>query len=319
MAAAQNAPAGEVTGVGNFIHVISDVVKSLEFYHDVLGMDLQGPAGTKIDQPRPFLTTPEIVNLYNATGGQYRTGNTLVPDSPMRTELVEWNGVERKPVQPRYQDPGAATMVLGVRDLDTVVARLKKAGSPIVTTGGEPVKIADGRAILVKDPDGFYVELIERPGPTGASNFVDVGFTFTVSDTDRMLHVFKDALGFEFTKGQFQADGSRLKLMGMSKAQFKESASLVPGTSFHVSFLEFKGIDRTPVQSRPQDPGSPVFRLVARDVDAAMKDVAAVGVKVASHNGEAITLKGGPNTLRAAITGLPDNLFVQFIRQVPNP
>jgi len=227
--------------------------------------------------------------------------------------------VERKPIQPRYQDPGAATMVLGVRDLDSVVARLKSAGSPIVTTGAEPVKVAEGRAILVKDPDGFYVELVERPGPAGASNFVDVGFMFTVSDTDRMVRVFKDALGFEFTKGQFQSDRARLKLMGMSKAQFKESATLVPGTPFHVSLLEFKGIDRKPVESRPQDPGTPVFRLVARDADAAIQDVAAAGVKVASHNGEAISLKGGTNTLRAGITSFPDNLYVQLIHNTPNP
>jgi len=319
LAAAQNAPAGAVIGVGNFIHVISDVPKSLEFYHDVLGLDLQGPPGTQINQPRPYINTPEIVNLYNAVGAQYRVGNAFVPESPMRAELVEWNQIDRKPVQPRYQDPGAATMVLGVHDLDAIMARVKKSGAPVVTTGGEPIMLPDGRAILLKDPDGFFVELVERQAPAGASNLIDVGFAFTVSETDRMVHVFKDALGFEFTKGAFQADKTRLKLMGMNKAQYKETTSIVPGTAFHVSLLEFKGIDRMPVHSRPQDPGSPVLRLRIKDMDATVKALEAVGVHVASHEAEPVTLKGAANTQRFAITGAPDNLFVQVVQQVATP
>jgi catechol 2,3-dioxygenase-like lactoylglutathione lyase family enzyme len=325
MAQTTTAPPGEVIGVGNFIHLVSDVEKSVEFYHNVLGMDLQGapPSG-----PRPYIATPEIVSLYNATGAQYRVGATLVPQSPMRAELVEWKDIDRKPVRPRYQDPGAATMIVSVRDLDAIMARVKKSGTPIVTTGGEPVTLNEGsskvRAILLRDPDGFFVELIERDSalPTTVpadSNLLDVSFAFTVSDTDRMLRVFRDALGFQPQTGALQSDGARLKLMGTPGAQYRRTVALVPGTSFPIEFLEFKGIDRAPVHSRPQDIGSPVLRLRVHDMDSVLKALAMAGVTVASQGGEPITLKGAAATQRFAITSAPDNLFVQVIQQVVNP
>ena len=58
----------------------------------------------------------------------------------------------------------------------------------------------------------------------------------------------------------------------------------MPGSAFHVSFLEFKGIDTQPLpegHSRQQDPGSPVLRLRVRDVDSIIKALDAVGVPVA--------------------------------------
>ena len=325
-APAQTVPPGDVVGVGNFIHVVSNLDKSLEFYHDVLGMDLQrapgaqGPAG-----PRPFLATPEVPRLYNAVGAQYRVLSALVPESPMRAELVEFKDVDRKPVRPRVQDPGASILVLTVRDLAPVLARVKMSTATVVTGGGNPVRLGfDGsQAVLVSDPDGFFVELVQHdPAPAtkapAESNFIDVGFTFVVSDTSRMVRVFKDALGFELQTGPFATDRSLEKLTSVGGMQVRRTTTTVPGTSFHVEFLEFKGRDRKPVHSRLQDPGSGVLRLVVRDVDTSVKKLGSSDVKVASAGGEVISLPGGNTTLRAAITSAPDNLFVQVL-QAPTP
>ena len=62
---------GQVIGVGNFIHNVGELDRALNFYHDVLGMDLQGAAPTG---PRPFVATPEILSLYNAPGAQFSCG-----------------------------------------------------------------------------------------------------------------------------------------------------------------------------------------------------------------------------------------------------
>jgi hypothetical protein len=40
---------------------------------------------------------------------------------------------------------------------------------------------------------------------------------------------------------------------------------------------------------------------------------------VVSHGGEPVTLRGPANGLRAAITGAPDNLFVQVLQQAAKP
>ena len=324
LAQGQTAPVGGVTGAGNFIHNVANLDKSLEFYHDVLGVELQRAPGAQASAAsgRPFIATPEILNLYNAAGGQYRVGTALIPVSPMRAELVEFKDIDRRAVQPRIQDPGASIYILTVRDLTPVMARVKQSGATVITTGGEPVMLADrSHAVLLKDPDGFFVELVQRdPAPANApadSNFIDVSFAFVVSDTDRMLRVFKDALGFQPRTGAFLKDKTQSKLLGIQGAQVRHSTALVPGSSLQVDFVEFKGIDRKPVHGRPQDPGAAVLRLLVSDVDSAVKDLDAVGVKVASAGGQAVSVPGGSPGARAAIVGAPDNLFVQVFHPAP--
>ena len=241
----------------------------------------------------------------------------------MRAELVEFKDIDRKPVRPRIQDPGASIMVLTVRDLTPVVARIKQSGAVILTAGGEPVALADGsRAILVQDGYGFFVELrqLNHELPTRApadANFISVSFAFTVSDTGRMARVFRQGLGFTPQTGAFEKNKEQSQLFGTPSAQIRRTTALVPGTSFQVEFLEFKGVDRKPVHSRLQDPGSGVLRLVVRDADAAVKSLASVGVKVASTGGQVVKLPGNNANLRAAITSAPDNLYIQLLQNGP--
>ncbi len=329
------APPGDIIGVGNFLHVVADVEQSVDFYQKILGMDLQGTPPTG---PRPYLDTPAIVNLYDAPGAQYRVGVGMVQGSPMRAELVEWKGVDRTPIHPRYQDPGAATLILTVRDLAPILTRVKKSATPIVTTGGEPVRLNDSKAIMLRDPDGFYVELIQPDSPPalptnlgpvtnlqlldgapGSINFVSVSFAFTVSDTERMMHVFRDALGFQPQTSAFQSDKPRLALMGLPRAEIRRTTAQVPGTMFQIEFLEFMGIDRRPVHSRPRDPGSPLLRLLVRDLDSALKATASAGLPFASHDGYPLTLLNPMGGIRAAIAAAPDNLFIQLLQQLPKP
>jgi hypothetical protein len=71
-------------------------------------------------------------------------------------EPLEYGDVDRKPVQSRVQDPGVATTILYVRNVDAMLAKLQKAGTPIVTSPAAPVQVAfgatTGRAVVVRDP-----------------------------------------------------------------------------------------------------------------------------------------------------------------------
>ena len=55
------APAGDVVGSGNFDHIVTNLDKSIEFYRDVLGLELPGGA-------QPFGAKPEIMQLGNTPG-----------------------------------------------------------------------------------------------------------------------------------------------------------------------------------------------------------------------------------------------------------
>ena len=63
-AAAAFGQSAMVNNVGNFIHNVADLERSVHFYHDVLGMDLPRPAGD-------WQTTEGVLKMYDARGASF--------------------------------------------------------------------------------------------------------------------------------------------------------------------------------------------------------------------------------------------------------
>lgn len=323
-----------ILGVGNFIHAVEDLDRSLAFYRDTLGLELQGPANPSANPganapppagPRPFIATPEILRLYDSAGGRYRVASTLVQGSPMRAELVEFTDLERKPAKRSLQDPGATTLILTVRDIDAAFTQAKFKGATVVTATEAPLAIADehgfARAVLLQDPDGFFVQLVQRdtlpPASAPPGNVIAVGFGVTVDDMDRTVATFRDVLGFKTTLDPQDHDGARLQLMGNPDAFYRRTVAVVPGSSFEVEFLELHGLNRRQIRSRPRDPGSAILRLRVADIDATIATLDKAGVTVASAEGMPVTVAGAATTQRYAILRTPDHFFVQLVQVVP--
>src|SRR6185295_16295604 len=137
------------------IHAVDDLDTTLAFYRSVFGLN---------GNPSDF-ANPAVPLLTNAPGVTLRLSMLSLPGG-MRFELTHFKGLERKPAQAKYTDPGAASLVLYVRSLDEAVANAKKANAPIVTTGGAPVEITTAkgkaRSIVLRDPDGFFLQLVEE-------------------------------------------------------------------------------------------------------------------------------------------------------------
>src|SRR5439155_123594 len=98
--------------------------------------------------------------------------------------------------QPDIQDPGAPMMKMLVRDLDTVVANAKKANAPIVTKGGAPVTaptpIGSARAIIMRDPDGYFVEAIQAtPAIIGVTDAMASGMAIRIGHIRELLAKIK--------------------------------------------------------------------------------------------------------------------------------
>ena len=66
-----------------------------------------------------------------------------------------------------------------------------------------------------------------------------------------------------------------------------------------MAFMEFKDIDRTPLHTRIQDPGTAILQVGVRDIDATVKALKAAGVTVISKNGEPV-LNGTSKLLHGA-------------------
>lgn len=145
--------------VTGFFHggiTVSDMDASIAFYRDGLGLE---PAFDRIldaDYLRTVLDLPltsmRAVYLHIPGGGF--------------VELLEYRGVERMPAASRPCDPGAGHLCLYVEGIDELCERIhalgyrSRSGAPVDITAGPN---AGARSIYLLDPDGYPVELFQRP------------------------------------------------------------------------------------------------------------------------------------------------------------
>jgi lactoylglutathione lyase len=300
-----------VVGMGNFSHIVADIDRAIAFYRDGLGLDLAAPA-------RPFEVIPAIQKAANVPGAQVRYVVLKVPGSTMGVELIEYKGIDRKPVSPRFQDPGAANLTVSVRDIDATLGRLKSAGARVITAAGVPVAIGGrSRNVFLQDLDGFVIELgqpNEPPAPTpGTSgNVFRAGFEAAVRDTDTSVAFYRDLLGFQANVAPAFNDNKLMaETAGAPGALFRQSRLQVPGTSAAMTLIEFKNIERKSLGPRLQDPGMAMLQLMVRDLDGLLKKLKAGGAAIMSPDGEAAIMGGS----RLAVVRDPNNLFLELIER----
>jgi catechol 2,3-dioxygenase-like lactoylglutathione lyase family enzyme len=248
------APAGEVVvGSGNYSPIVQDLDKAIDFYGNLLGLAVP-PVQTP--GPRPFRNDPPLLSMFGMPTAQLRFVAPRVPGTNLGVELVEIKDIDRKPVHPRPQDPGGMTLILLVRDINAAFAPLKRAGVPMVTPGGEPVAFGPNnraRGVIVIDPDGHYVELLQ-PDPLpettapADSNIIGARVRVTVADTEQTLHVYRDLLQFQPQVGTFGTI-PLLDLMGLKNAQLRLTNAQIPGSAMRMEFIELKGVDRAPIRA----------------------------------------------------------------------
>jgi catechol 2,3-dioxygenase-like lactoylglutathione lyase family enzyme len=276
---------GPVVGMLNYIHATNDLDRTLAFYHDVFGLD--APA------PRP-LNSPGVPALTNSPGVKLRLTTLHFPNTVFGFELTEFSGVDRKPGQARHTDPGAALIALRVKDIEPVLAAVKKLNTPIITTSGGPVTIETPngkiRSMLIRDPDGYVVEVVESTPAEGVKadgNVFGASMGLTVADMESTKKFYHDLLGFDL-KGnmEFSSNPAILDLTGAPHAKNREMTAVVPGTKALIAFYEYKGVERTPFHLRVPDPGAPAIALGVKDLDGLLKRMRAAGVIVTSARGE---------------------------------
>ena len=307
----QPAPQPEIVGVGNFAHIVASMDKSLEFYRDVLGLEVV------VNQP--FSPNPAIMKLGNTIGGQSRFLALKVPGSDMGIELIEYKDIERKAQHPKFVDPGAANMALRVREINGVFEKLQKFGATILTKGGKPASIGQGGAYLfVQDPDGFVVELSQGTPPASStvpasSNVFGGAFEATVADSASSVKFYKELLGLDMTLGAaFNDNQVMADTAGAPGASFRQSGATIPGTTARITLIEFKNIARTPLKGRVQDPGTAILQLTVRDVTALTAKLKAAGVPVVTTGGVPVDLG---NNLKIALVRSPDNLILELVQR----
>lgn len=151
------APGPYITGVTIGV-TIDDTEKTVRFYHDVLGLDVNTGAS--------FVADAKQMEVYGVKGAQYRESAVAFPEKTPQLHFFEFKGVERKPLHPLVADPNSALIRIAVRDMDSVVTRVTAAGGQIMNLGGGPVVNGRNKFLIVTDPNGVHLQLLERlPAP----------------------------------------------------------------------------------------------------------------------------------------------------------
>ena len=287
-----------VVRLQNLAHTTESLNKTVPFYRDVLGLPLSGARDPLAQQPQKL---DEDMSKFTATKGMsFRAVTFRIPNAAFGFELTEFSGGPRKPVRPNLQDVGAATLVLQVRDIEKVLARVKGSGAAIVTIGGAPVNPTGNpnsnlREIVLRDPDGFWVELQQPAAPANtADEILGAAVQFSIGDSAKTVAFLRDAIGFNARSTT--ALGTNVvvaNLIGLPGAQWRITHGSIPGTTLDFGLIEYSGVARANVVAGAEDPGSPAFTMVVRDIHAALDQWTKAGGTVVTTGGKAIVRANG--------------------------
>ena len=142
-----------------FVHIgvqVSDLEQSVAWYRDVVGLEVTD----RLLRDEPYLG---VVTGY--AGVVLAIALLREPRSGVVLELLEYRNVARTVIDPSTANPGTGHMAFEVDDLDAIHQRAVAAGTGSV---GDPVTPtaggwAGGRSVYLLDPDGYRVELLQRP------------------------------------------------------------------------------------------------------------------------------------------------------------
>ena len=285
---------GPVLGLYHFVRGTADAERAFAFYRDVLGIGLARspfagvPSG---DAPPPRIASraeggsdPLVWNLTNTSGARFRTVFMHAPNTPFGLELSEFLDITRRERPANPWDPGASIVEFAVRDVDAALKAAKSHGAQVVTTGGAPASVGDGRAVLVRDPDGNLLELsqaspamIARAGP---GQIVATRIGITVASAASALHFYRDLLHLE-VKTSRRSAASELRLYGVESGELARTPIVIPGASDGLELLRFSGLNGVappePFRWRIQDVGSPQLQFAVRNLDALMARTQSAG------------------------------------------
>ena len=326
-----------VIGLMHAIHSTNDVEKTLAFYQSVFTLN-GGVNGFDPKGPRILTNSPTAslrVAMMNLTG---HTG-----PSALNFELTQFGDLERQTnKQPDIQDSGAPMMKWLVRDLDAVVANAKKVNAPIVTKGGAPVTaptpIGNARAIIMRDPDGYFVEAIQATPeiiaatdaeplagrgrgrganaapatPPPPTQVVGAIIGLTVRDMDETLKYWNGVLGMEMPKAaKFSSDQAMLDLLGLPKgASYRISSGVISGSPARIEFIEIKGVPRKPFDLRVTDAMACGMAIRIGHIRDVLAKIKTNGGRVLSKNEELVEWS---DTIRNVFVKDPNGLNLELV------
>ena len=129
------APTGLVVGSGKYYSpIVANLDEAVAFYRDGIGFDVPG-APTNAD------ANPQLMRMFGLPDARLVQNIGRALPIPGGVEIVEISRSDGERVERAIDEPGTVMLIVSVRDLDATLARLKRLGAPVVTSGGAPVAL----------------------------------------------------------------------------------------------------------------------------------------------------------------------------------
>ena len=167
----------KVTGFDHVSVTSSDLDASIAFYSDLLGLPVAA-RGESQDE--------ELAVMMDQEGVRIRWADIDMGDGTI-LELIQFLHPAGEPVSRSLWDPGATHIGFQVDDIAAVHDRLREADVRVVSG---PVRLTEegswygAEVLYAVDPDGTWIELVERPEAVTVMHRVD-GDDTSVQITDR--------------------------------------------------------------------------------------------------------------------------------------
>lgn len=328
------APPGDVLRPGHLGRQTGDLERIIHFYHDLLGTGIRG----KRDQQRPFFSTPGLIEFANSPKhAEFRavilpiqgTATESGQETEMAIEAIEFRNIERHQYVHNLHDIGSSHLILILRDLDETLARLKTEGVPVISLSSDPLDVPimygsnmKKRAVIVRDPDGYPVELIElSPAPITTapedSNILGARISLTVKDLETTQKLYKDLIGPDldiWTSPSFSSNKTYNDLRNTPGAEFRYSSALIPGSPVILEFIQYRNIEQKQIHPRLQDIGGAHILFMVKDMDVIMPRIKAAGLQTLSTSGEPVFIAP---TVHAVFVTDVNNFFIEFMARLP--
>ncbi len=328
------APPGDALRPGHLGRQIASVQEIVHFYHDLIGLELRGTR----EQPHPFghnhglqvvaELAQGVPNPLDQTSSVVLLpipGTAAAPGGPeMTIEAIEIQGIKTRPYRPALTDPGASYLKLIVADLDQTLKVLKDERFPVITAGENPVDVSGWpgitgkiRAVFVRDPDGYPVELMQvtpAPASTAApgSKVLGARVTIVVDNLEKTARLYQSLVGPDFKfwlSPSLMGDSSYEQLTG-THGQFRLAQAMVPGSPVVLELIEYAHHNKHFPRKNFQDPGAAHFLFMSKDDDVMIDRVKAANLHTTSPSNAPVFI--APTTRMFFVTD-PQGFWLEFM------
>ena len=163
------APAGAATASTiadafglRMLYTVATPATLVRFYHGVLGLRVEAGA---------FMVDHTFDALLDAPGARLAVTQAAPADADATEaaadalRFIAFRGIARHTYGGRAQDPGTAGVVLRVADLNVALRAVRSSGIIVISAGGQPVRRERSATVLIRDPAGILVQLVQQLPP----------------------------------------------------------------------------------------------------------------------------------------------------------